>query len=126
MVQALGGIFLYSENPKVLAEWYSKYLGLSYEYTESHEAYYVTFPYRELSGENKSYTIFSILYNSNKPFVDGKTFTINLRVVNMQDILKHLEENRIEVQGPEFHEEGTFVWLNDVEGNYIELWEQSA
>lgn len=126
MVKALGGVFLYSENPKVLAEWYSKHLGLNYEYTENYEAYYVTFPYKESEKDVERYTIFSILYNKHRPFVDGKFFTINLRVENLKGIIEHLTQNNIEVRGPEFHEEGSFAWTNDVEGNYIELWEDKA
>jgi catechol-2,3-dioxygenase len=38
--------------------------------------------------------------------------------------LADLNSKRIEVRGPEFHDEGTFAWLNDLEGNYIELWEE--
>ncbi len=123
MVKALGGVFLYSENPKLLADWYAEHLGIDYEYTENYQAYYATFPYTEAEGRTKRYTIFSILYNRHRPFVDGKLFTVNLRVENIQEILDRLEEKKIEVRGPEFHEEGTFVWLNDLEGNYIELWE---
>lgn len=124
MVKSLGGIFLYSENPKLLADWYSSHFGLEYEYTENHEAYYVTFPYREMDAETRRYSIFSILYNRHRPFVDGKVFTINLRVENLIGIISRLSANNIAVRGPEFHEEGTFAWLNDLEGNYIELWEE--
>ena len=126
MVKALGGVFLYSENPKVLADWYAEHLGLNYEYTQKHEAYYVTFPYKESEKGVDRYTIFSILYNKHRPFVDGKFFTVSLRVENLKGIIEHLTENNIEVRGPEFHEEGGFAWTNDVEGNYIELWEETA
>lgn len=126
MVKALGGVFLYSENPKVLADWYAEHLGLDYEYTENHEAYYVTFPYMEADTGTERYTIFSILYNKNRPFVDGKFFTVNLRVENLRGIIDRLQEHNIEVRGPEFHEEGSFAWTNDVEGNYIELWEDKS
>jgi len=124
MVTAIGGIFLYSENPKVLADWYHKNLGLDYEYTEQHEAYYITFPYREMNSEKKRYTLFSILHNTNRPFVDGKFFTVNLRVTNMAVILDKIRQEKGEVRGPEMHDEGQFAWINDPEGNYIELWEE--
>ncbi len=123
MVIALGGLFLYSENPKVLAKWYSDNLGLTYEYAEDYSAYYISFPYREMDNEKKRYTVFSILHNDSRPFVDGKFFTINLRVSNIDSVIQKLAQNRVEVRGPEQHDEGKFAWLVDLEGNYIELWQ---
>jgi predicted enzyme related to lactoylglutathione lyase len=123
-VEALGGIFIYSENPKVLADWYSTHFGLTYEYTEQHQAYYVTFPYKEKTGTKERYTIFSILYSNNRPLIDGKFFTINLRVSGIHAIIEKLSEQKIEVRGPEAHDEGVFAWVNDPEGNFIELWEE--
>jgi len=123
MVTAIGGVFLYSDNPKVLAEWYEKNLGLQYEYTEQYKAYYVSFPYREIDDKSDRYTIFSILYNKNRPFVDGKVFTVNLRVTDLDSTVAKLQGGKVEVRGPEVHDEGKFAWINDPEGNYIELWE---
>ncbi len=126
MVAGLGGVFIYSENPKVLADWYTEHLGLAYEYTENHQAYYVTFPYLERNSQRERYTIFSILHNADRPLVAGKAFTINLRVENMEALLGKLRDGHVEVRGPEFHEEGTFAWINDIEGNFIELWEDNS
>lgn len=123
MVTALGGIFIYSENPKRLAEWYERSLKLSYGYTEKSKAYYITFPYRELKSEQERYTIFSILYNKNRPFIADKSFTLNLRVVNIEEIMNTLKSLQVPVSELNSHEEGKFAWLNDPEGNYIELWE---
>lgn len=125
MVAGLGGVFIYSENPKVLADWYTAHLGLDYGYTENHQAYYVTFPHKEMDGRTERYHIFSILYTKHRPMIDGKFFTINLRVEGIGDILKKLEKEKVELRGPEFHEEGVFAWLNDPEGNFIELWEDN-
>jgi predicted enzyme related to lactoylglutathione lyase len=125
MKTTLGGIFLYSENPKFLADWYSSNFGLTYEYAEDYKAYYISFPYLEEEGGKKRYSVFSILYNKHRPFVDGKFFTINLRVSDMEETLKRLIENKVEVRGPETHDEGIFAWANDPEGNFIEIWEDS-
>ncbi|MCH2216193.1 MAG: hypothetical protein MK086_13580 [Flavobacteriales bacterium] len=126
MKTTLGGIFLYSENPKYLAEWYSSNFGLEYEYAENHQAYYVSFPYKSVDGQEESYSVFSILYNKHRPFVDGKFFTINLRVESMEETLEKLTENNVEVRGPEAHDEGKFAWANDPEGNYVEIWEDTS
>ena len=126
MVKAIGGVFLYSENPKFLAEWYSDKLGLTYDYTEDQKAYCVSFPYTEKESSRNSYNLFSILYNRYRPFVDGKFFTVNLRVENLSEIVRKLAELNVAVRGPEKHDEGAFAWINDPEGNYIELWEDNA
>jgi len=123
MVTALGGIFIYSENPQHLAEWYERCLGLKYEYTEESKAYYITFPYRERNSTKERYTIFSILFNDNRPFISDKSFTINLRVTDLREMVTRLKLLSIEALGIESHIEGMFAWINDPEGNYIELWE---
>jgi predicted enzyme related to lactoylglutathione lyase len=125
MKTTLGGIFLYSENPKYLAEWYTKNFEIEYEYTEDSKAYYVSFPYKTKDGKEESYSVFSILYNEHRPFVDGKFFTVNLRVQNMEETIEKLKENNVEVRGPETHDEGKFAWTNDPEGNFIEIWEDT-
>lgn len=123
MVEALGGIFIYSENPKVLADWYEENFGLKYEYTEQYKAYYVSFPYREKELDKARYMIFSILHNKNRPMIDAKFFTINLRVSGLDEIISKLQSQKIDIRGPEVHDEGKFAWVNDPEGNFIELWE---
>jgi predicted enzyme related to lactoylglutathione lyase len=125
MKTTLGGIFLYSENPKYLADWYSENFDLEYEYAEEYKAYYISFPYLQKEDKKERYSVFSILYNKHRPFVDGKFFTVNLRVSNLEETLKRLEENKVEVRGPESHDEGKFAWTNDPEGNFIEIWEDT-
>lgn len=123
MITALGGIFIYSENPEHLAEWYEKSLGLKYEYTEKSKAYYITFPYRERESGKSRYSIFSILHNESRPFISDKSFTINLRVTNLEEMTARLNSLNISFLGIEIHDEGKFAWVKDPEGNYIELWE---
>lgn len=123
MVKGIGGIFIYSEHPKQLAEWYKRSLGLTYQYAEENKAYYLTFPYRELETDKERYSIFSILYSGNRPFIADKSFTINLRVENIEDLVAKLESLVVPVNKIETHDEGKFAWINDSEGNYIELWE---
>ncbi len=49
---------------------------------------------------------------------------INLRVQNLEEILKQLKEEGVQVVGEmETYEYGKFWWIMDPEGNKIELWE---
>jgi hypothetical protein len=95
----LGGVFIYSENPKPLAEWYSKMFGFTWQ--NYGKAYYITFNYKTIENEEKSYTIFSILHTENlqKQSKDIKLFTINLRVSDCKSTYEYLKKNDIEVKG---------------------------
>ena len=49
---------------------------------------------------------------------------INYRVDDLEELVEQLKNDDIEIlQGPEYHENGVFVWIMDPEGNKIELWE---
>ncbi len=122
----LGGVFLYSENPKALAEWYTRCLGMEYVYTAENKAYVATFNYHELEKTaTKRYIVWSISHTDKRPtFKEGKLFTINYRVHDMNATLAHLRELGIDIKGPETHEQGTFAWISDPDGNYVELWQE--
>ena len=122
----LGGVFLYSEQPKALAEWYTQSLGMEYIYTAENKAYVATFTYHESENiERERYIVWSISHTDKRPiFKEGKLFTINYRVHNMEAMLTHLRQLGIKIKGPETHEQGTFAWITDPEGNTIELWQE--
>jgi predicted enzyme related to lactoylglutathione lyase len=49
---------------------------------------------------------------------------INYRVDDLVALLAQLRAGGVEViQGPESHENGTFAWILDLDGNKVELWE---
>ena len=54
-------------------------------------------------------------------------FTINYRVDDLAGMLAQLRDGGVEViRGPETHENGTFAWVMDPDGNKVELWEPKA
>lgn len=122
----LGGIFLYSENPKALADWYTLHLGMQYVYTAENKAYVATFNYNELEKpDTKRYIVWSISHTDKRPtFKEGKLFTVNYRVHNMDATLTHLRKLNIDIKGPETHEQGIFAWISDPDGNTVELWQE--
>ncbi len=126
LVAHIGGIFIYSESPKELADWYTKHLGIEYEYTSEYKAYYASFHYHPLDAPDaKRYVAWSILHTDKRPkYTEGKVFTVNYRVHNLDEILAHLRTNNIHIKGQEDHDEGRFAWIEDPEGNTIELWEE--
>jgi predicted enzyme related to lactoylglutathione lyase len=49
---------------------------------------------------------------------------INYRIDNMEEMIGQLNAGGVPIhQGPEYHENGAFVWIIDPDGNKIELWE---
>jgi len=126
-VTHIGGTFIYSNDPKELAKWYKKHLGIEFE---SHGAdtniYYKTFYYNEIPSGKKAYLVFSILENKKRPYLYEKTFCINYRVNDLETVASYLRTLNVEVKGIEIYPEGKFAWINDPEGNYIELWEDSS
>lgn len=75
---------------------------------------------------SKKYTVFSIAKAAEKLSEKReKTFTLNLRIKNMDETKTHLDQLGVEVKGPEIHDEGKFAWVTDPDGNAIELWEDT-
>lgn len=123
----LGGVFIYSTKPEELGNWYKKAFQLDWEYAEEYGAWFITYKYRTISGEAIRYSIFSILKAKEQPKVEGKAFTINLRISDIHALKKHLSNIGIECSEPkDYPDEGLFAWLQDPEGNYIELWQDTV
>lgn len=125
MIANIGGIFLYSECPKELAEWYKKFLGIKYKYTKEYDAYYASFPYKDPRHKKETYSIFSIMPLKNKTAPKERAFTINLRVYDIEKVVDHLIKHDAIVKGIEIYDEGKFAWTEDLDGNHIELWEDT-
>jgi predicted enzyme related to lactoylglutathione lyase len=49
---------------------------------------------------------------------------INYRIDNMDEMIAQLKNAGTAIlKGPEYHENGSFAWVMDPEGNKVELWE---
>ncbi|HXH19521.1 MAG TPA: VOC family protein [Chitinophagales bacterium] len=122
----LGGTFIYSKNPAQLAGWYKDNLGIEYTHSPEFKAWYASFYYREENSGKRAYVAWSILENKNRPEFEGKVFCINYRVNNLEMLVSELKSKGIAVKGIETYPEGKFAWVNDPDGNYIELWEDTV
>jgi len=120
MIVQLGGIFIKSNQSKALAEWYKTVMKMPLIYTVEFNCWYATWGHTDENHE-KSYTNFSIMH-SDKLFTEHK-ITINLRVKNIHEFISHIQTYQVEVKEAQIYEEGIFAWLNDLDGNKIELWE---
>ncbi len=122
-IAAIGGVFIYSENPKELADWYKKHLLIDWEFTEQYGSFFATYYYKDSSDGKKYCTVWSILGSKVRPKLDFRAFTINYRVNNIEKAVEYIKSLGIEVKGVDVYPEGKFAWLEDPEGNHIELWE---
>ncbi len=123
-VAHLGGVFLYSEKPGELAEWYTKHFGFRFEHSEEYNAYYYSFPYKETGGGKYSEVVWSIMGATDRPRIEFKGFVINFRVQDIKEFADALRTKGVSVSEVDEFDEGRFAWLTDLEGNHIELWEE--
>ena len=113
-VTGIGGVFLRSRDPAVLAAWYAEHLGLDVE--DWHGAVL-----RAAGGETMVWAQFP---------ADTEYFgrldqqaMVNYRVANLETMLEQLRGAGVDVGGPLEHENGRFGWGVDPEGNRFELWQ---
>ena len=122
-VENLGGVFIYANDSKNLADWYQEHLGLTHETWGDSGVYYISFPYFDSQNASR-YVAWSIMPSKTKlPLKTPKIFTVNLRVSNIESVVEKLESKGIKVKAIEHHDQGKFAWCEDIEGNHIELWE---
>lgn len=115
-VLGFGGFFFRADDPKRLADWYHTHLGI-----DPVPGDYDTPCWRQTEGE----TVFAPFERITDYFGDAdKQFMLNFRVRDLEAIIAQLEAAGIAVRrDPQTHPNGTFAWLNDPEGNPIELWQ---
>ena len=126
LIDGIGGAFLFSNNPKQLAEWYRDNLGISVHDSPdcSSSSFYATFEYRDFTDASiKRTTAWAILSSGNDISGKPRTGQINYRVKSMAETLAHLQSKGVAIDKTQDHEYGKFAWVTDPDGNKIELWE---
>ena len=120
-VIGLGGPFLRAKDPKGLAAWYEKHLGISFN-----GGAYTVWPFaNEDSSKKAGYNVLSFFKEDSDYFApSNKQVMLNLIVKDLFKLLEVLKSEGIESVGDPMDEEyGKFGWIVDPEGNKIELWE---
>jgi glyoxylase I family protein len=109
-VNGIGGFFFRSDDPDALSEWYDKHFGIG------------GYDWQQAAGP----TVISPFPKSTDHFAADKQWMLNLRVSDLDSVLKELSAAGIAiVTDPEWDtpETGHFARIHDPEGNPIELWE---
>jgi catechol 2,3-dioxygenase-like lactoylglutathione lyase family enzyme len=124
LIDGIGGAFLFSNNPKRLAEWYRDSLGITYHESPEYNSIYKTFEHRDLTDASVKRTIaWAILPTDHDINGKPRTGQINYRVRSMAETLSHLRSKGVAIDKAEDSEYGKFAWVTDPDGNKIELWE---
>ena len=122
-VTGIGGIFFKAKDPDKLKAWYRTHLGI-----ES-EKWGAVFHWHDDPRSADGSTAWSIFPEQTKYFEPStQSFMINFRVANLEELLKQLRAEGVEVdpKSGEDSDFGKFGWLMDPEGNRVELWEPPA
>ena len=122
-VTGIGGIFFKANDPDKLATWYREHLGIAPSADGS-----VVFRWREdKTPETRGYTVWAPFPAATRYF-DPSTapFMINYRVRDLDLVLAELAKEGVTVERREDSEFGRFAWLQDPEGNRIELWQPAG
>ena len=118
-VTGIGGFFFRAHDPKALALWYEKHLGI---------ALTPTGPGQEPWVQEAGPTAFNPFPETTKYFGDPKQmWMINFRVRDLDAMVKQLRAAGITVEDPkDFPPIGRFARTHDPEGNPIELWQPAG
>lgn len=114
----VGGIFLKARDPKALAAWYAKHLGIPEQGGGS-----LAFDGPDSFGM----TVFAHFPSDTRYFGSGsQAAMVNFRVDNLDELLSQLAAAGVTIDPKrEDYDYGRFAWIDDPEGNRVELWELS-
>ncbi len=121
-VTGIGGIFFKAKNPKKLAGWYKKHLGLPID--ENFGGYSFNWNEDNQRPEN-GYTIWSP-FKEDTDYIapSDKDFMFNFIVDDLEALMDTLQSEGIKKTGEIVDTEfGKFSWIIDPENNKVELWE---
>ena len=124
-VAGIGGVFIDSDNAVRLTKWYEAFLGI--EMVAHPEAgSYKVFQTRDLEGSFvRENPVFAINQAKEPMAKNGRGFTINLRVDNLDEMLAQLREKGVSIEEKTIEwEGGKHAWIRDLDNNRIELYEE--
>jgi predicted enzyme related to lactoylglutathione lyase len=120
-VTGIGGIFFKCRDPQALGQWYQRHLGLALQDWGG-----VVFPWA--SADNPAgvgSTLWTPMPADSSYFAPSQAgFMVNFRVDDLPALLAALRAAGCAVDDKtESSEFGQFAWVQDPEGNRVELWQ---
>lgn len=111
----LGGVFIKSNDKSRLNKWYQEVFDINME------DWGTTFKIKEISKEEIQ--VFSVFPTNTTYCHSHQSYMINWMVDDLTALTEKLKVKNLEVTKGEDSEFGKFAWLDDCDGNKIELWE---
>ncbi len=127
-VNGIGGAVLYANDPKALAEWYTRHFGIEFQGDAEAQYYYAEFRSRDFDDPAKKLsTVLAILPSPKQLGNRRGSFMLNLRVDHIEALVAQLAADGIGTEAIETDSDGAargkFTRLRDLEGNRIELYQ---
>ena len=125
-IQGFGGIFFYATDAAALARWYAEVLDI--ETARYGKGWFVEWPSApRFPGGGRIATVHLAIFQAEAAVAERKTARVALRVDDLDQTIALLEARGQAVRRkPEQDDYGRFAWVDDPEGNCIELWEPPA
>lgn len=123
LVEGIGGVFFKAEDPGALRGWYQEHLGLEGgpEGTQ--------FLWRDVADSDRvGRTVWSV-FPAGTEYFGGpdQQLMVNYIVTDLDALLERLATQGVRpVKPTEAYDFGRFAWIEDGEGNRIELWEPTS
>ncbi len=112
VVTGIGGVMFRAKDPEALSAWYKKHLGID------------KLKWKQQAGP----TVFAPSASGTEYFGNkSQQFLLNFRVDDLDRTLKKLRANNIKIAKDveDYKGVGRFAWIEDLEGNRVELWQPS-
>jgi len=114
-INGFGGIFWRTKNINDLKKWYKETLHISMEEWNG----------TIIKPESDNETIFSLFKEESDYFPKEQSVMLNFQVDNAKEWIEHFKKIGVTLlKEPEISEYGTFVWIADPDGRWIEIWEK--
>lgn len=134
LITGVGGVFIFSDKPQELADWYSKIFGFNFESSPDSSAFYQTFITLDKANTSKKLDFHFSIIRANQSFkkespkesksmYGDQNYMINIRTENLEKLLENIRNHNIEIVKTEEWDYGKFAWIIDPEGNRIELYQ---
>lgn len=129
-VNGIAGVFLYANDPKKLAEWYTLHFGLDF-LSDIADTYYMEFYFRDDMDTSRRWsTVFAIMPAKHPLSSERGEYMINYRVDDLKGFLEQLQASDTPIGPVEEHNDGRypgskglFSWATDPDGNHLELYQ---
>jgi catechol 2,3-dioxygenase-like lactoylglutathione lyase family enzyme len=122
-IRGIGGVFLYARDPKALADWYHRHLGIEIIAYQEGSNYAHEFAWDEDAPIPRRNTTWAVLQATDEQADAVPRTVVNYHVDDLPGLLTDLREQGVEIEKSEDFDYGRFAWITDPEGHRIELYE---